>query len=125
MNDIIEKFLKQFHQSIIIDVNENYVLTILLPSNEKKYIQLDSQWRIFQRNQLWLSKENFNNLDQIRSLVIESKIEKLYINEIHDLNIQLVNHTLIQLMVSSTTYENWSINQEIICLPGGELTHFL
>lgn len=125
MNDIIEKFLKQFHQSIIIDVNENYVLTILLASNEKKYIQLDSQWRIFQRNQLRLSKENFDNLNQIRSLVIGSKIEKLYINEIHDLYIQLVNHTLIQLMVSSTTYENWSINQEIICLPGGELTHFL
>ena len=125
MNDIIEKFLTQFHHSIIVDVNENYVLTILLASNEKKYIQLDSQWRIFQRNQLCLSKENFNNLEQIRSLVTGSKIEKLYINEIHDLNILLVNHTLIQLMVSSTTYENWSINQEIICLPGGELTHFL
>ncbi|MCV2231349.1 hypothetical protein [Paracholeplasma manati] len=125
MKDIIEKFLTQFHHSIIVDVNENYVLTILLASNEKKYIQLDSQWRIFQRNQLCLSKENFNNLEQIRSLVTGSKIEKLYINEIHDLNILLVNHTLIQLMVSSTTYENWSINQEIICLPGGELTHLL
>jgi hypothetical protein len=125
MTNLIDKYLEQFHQSRIVDVNENYVLTILLASNETKYIQLDGQWRVFQRNTLCFSNLDLNNLAELRRLMTVSNITKLSLNEVHDLAIHFENHTSIQLLVSSTKYENWSINQEIICLPSGELTHFL
>jgi len=52
---------------------------------------------------------------------------RLYIeiSEFNDLKIVFDKHIILQVIAEFMRFENWVLNQEVICLPGGELTDFL
>ena len=47
------------------------------------------------------------------------------ISEFNDLKIVFDKHIILQVIADSMRFENWVLNQEVICLPGGKLTDFL
>lgn len=125
MDRIVLRYLKKFKKSTLIDINEHMMLTILLRNNLKKNIQLDGNWRLFLKSKLVLSKADLSHVKDLKKWIHQLTLKKVIINEKNDLIIQFENDLELQVLVDRNRYENWEINQEVICLPGGVLTHFL
>lgn len=131
MNNNLEEYFKGFANSVIEEVNEYKVIVIKqLEIVDKKNIFLEGGWRLFKDKIIVLSSSE-NNQDgdlivKLNKYLGKKHIKNIYLGkEINDLYIELTNGYIMQLIVESNQYENWVLNEEIICLPGGEVTYFI
>ena len=86
---------------------------------------LEGGWRLFDHHKIVMNKSEFKRTEDIKDYIVGNIVEHIEISEFNDLKIVFGNHIIIQIVADSMWFENWVLNQEVICLPGGELTDFL
>lgn len=70
-------------------------------------------------------KSEYKITEDIKDYLVGAIIKYIEISDFNDLKIVFDNHIIFQVIADSMRFENWVLNQEVICLPGGELTDFL
>ena len=125
MDKLVRQYLSKFKCAVIIDVNEYMNIAFKLKNKEVKYILLDMNWRLLIDYKMVLTKTSLNEIQDLKKYINGLKVKKITISRFNDLTIEFEQGVLLQIIADSMKYENWVINQDIICLPGGELTHFI
>lgn len=126
MDENIKSILNRFANSKVESINEYYNICFICTDTGKRYIQLDGFWRVFQNKLLKTSSEEKDNFQALKKLIVGKEVTKLYISENGpDLILVIDGGLELQLLTLSSQYENWVVNQELICLPGGKIDCFL
>ena len=125
MDKLIRQYLSKFKCAVIIDINEYMNIAFKLKNKEVKYILLDMNWRLLVDHKMVLTKSSLNDIQDLKKHINGLKVKKITISRFNDLTIEFEQGVLFQIIADSMKYENWVINQDIICLPGGEVTHFI
>ena len=125
MDKLISQYLSKFKCAVVIDVNEYMNIAFKLKNKEVKYILLDMNWRLLINHKMVLTKSSLNEIQDLKEYINGLKVKKIIISKFNDLTIEFEQGLLLQIIADSMKYENWVINQDIICLPGGEMTHFI
>ncbi|MCV2231355.1 hypothetical protein [Paracholeplasma manati] len=125
MDKLIRQYLSKFKCAVIIDINEYMNIAFNLKNEEIKYILLDTNWRLLVNHKMVLTKSSLNEIQDLKKHINGLKVKRITISRFSDLTIELEQGVVLQIIADSMKYENWVINQDIICLPGGELTHSL
>ncbi|MBU1093121.1 MAG: hypothetical protein KKH01_01525 [Firmicutes bacterium] len=125
MDKLVKKYLLQFKGAQITEVNEYINIAFLLKNNNMRYIQLDGNFRLFLTCQMVFTKSELKEINNLRKYINGAIVKNITIGKFNDLTIKFEQGILLQIIVDSMIYENWVINQDVICLPGGEITHFL
>jgi hypothetical protein len=124
MDNQIKKYLNRF-KARVTEINEFQNITFLLKDKDIKYMLLEGRWRIFDRHKMVMTKSEFKKTEDIKDYFVGAFIKYIEISEFNDLKIVFDNHIILQIIADSMRFENWVLNQELICLPGGELTDVL
>ncbi|XMB71661.1 hypothetical protein RJI07_06005 [Mycoplasmatota bacterium WC30] len=126
MDERLKSILNKFANSKVQSINEYYNICFICTDTRKRYIQLDGFWRVFQDKILKTSSEEKDNFQDLKKLIVRKEVTKLYISK-HgpDLILVIEGGLELQLLTLSSQYENWVVNQEVICLPGGEIDYFI
>lgn len=125
MDNRIKKYLNHFKGARVIELNEYQNITFLLKDNEVKYMLLEGGWRLFDHHKMIMTKSEFKKTEDIKDYVVGKIVKYIEISEFNDLKIVFDKNIILQFIADSMRFENWVLNQELICLPGGELTDFL
>jgi hypothetical protein len=125
MDNQIKKYLNRFKGAKVTEINEYQNITFLLKDKDIKYMLLEGGWRIFDHHKMVMTKSEFKKTEDIKDYLVGAIIKYIEISEFNDLKIVFDKHIILQVIADSMRFENWVLNQEIICLPGGELTDFL
>jgi hypothetical protein len=72
-----------------------------------------------------MTKSEFKKTEDIKDYVVGNIVEYIEISEFNDLKIVFDKNIILQVIADSMRFENWVLNKELICLPGGELTDSL
>lgn len=125
MDNRMEKYLKRFEGARVTEVNEYLNINFSLKDNSIKYILLEGGWRLFCDHKMVMTKSEFKNAFDVKKYLVGAIVNCIEISEFNDLKITFDKNIVLQIVADSMRFENWVIYQEIICLPGGELTDFL
>jgi len=125
MDNQIKKYLNRFKGARVTEINEFQNITFLLKDKDIKYMLLEGRWRIFDRHKMVMTKSEFKKTEDIKDYFVGAFIKYIEISEFNDLKIVFDNHIILQIIADSMRFEYWVLNQELICLPGGELTDVL
>jgi len=125
MDNQIKKYLNRFKGASVTEINEYQNITFLLKDKDIKYMLLEGGWRLFDHHKMVMTKSEFKQTEDIKNYLVGAIINHIEISEFNDLKIVFDNHIILQIIADSMRFENWVLNQELICLPGGELTDFL
>ena len=125
MDNQIKKYLNLFKGAKVTEINEYQNITFLLKDKDIKYMLLQGGWRLFDHHKMVMTKSEFKKTEDIKDYLVGAIIKYIEISEFNDLKIVFDKHIILQVIADSMRFENWVLNQEVICLPGGELTDFL
>ena len=125
MDNQIKKYLYRFKGARVTEINEYQNITFLLKNKDIKYMLLEGGWRLFDHHKMVMTKSEFKKTEDIKDYLVGAIIKCIEISEFNDLKIVFDKHIILQIIADSMRFENWVLNQEVICLPGGELTDFL
>lgn len=121
----IKKYLNRYKGAKVTEINEYQNITFLLKDNDIKYMLLEGGWRLFVHHKMVMTKSEFKKTEDIKDYLVGAIIKYIEISGFNDLKIVFDKHIILQVIADSMRFENWVLNQEVICLPGGELTNFL
>ncbi|MBN2300275.1 MAG: hypothetical protein JXC31_03700 [Acholeplasmataceae bacterium] len=72
-----------------------------------------------------MTKSEFKKTEDIKNYLVGAIIKYIESSEFNDVKIVFDKNIILQVVAGSVRFENWVLNQEVICLPGRELTDFL